>query len=90
MPSSATDPLRINSGASGWKADRQPARVAFRPYLVDHADAIDMSRHEVAVEAPVSLERPLEVDLLAALQRAERGDSRRFGTDVGMQVLAID
>ena len=41
------------------------------PDLFDDADAVDVSEHEMAVEAAVAAHRPLEVDFLAALQRAE-------------------
>ena len=72
MPSTATDPLRMKYGASGgWKPDRQPVRLAFRPDLFDDADAIDVSEHEVAIEAAVAAHRPFEVHFLPALQRAE-------------------
>ena len=90
-PSTAIEPLRMKYGASaGWKPDRQPARLAFGPDLFDDANAVDVSKHEMAVESAVAAQRALEIHFLAALQRAERGDARGLGADVREHVLAVD
>ena len=72
MPSTATDPLRMKYGASaGGKPIVSQCDSPSAADLFDDADAVDVSQHEVAVEAAVAAHRPLEVHLLAALQRAE-------------------
>ena len=90
MPSTATEPLRMKYGASaGGKPIVSQCDSAFRPNLLDHADAVDVSQHEVAVEPAVGPQRALEVHLLAALQRPSVV-TRAFRADVGEHVLAVD
>ena len=51
-------------------ADGEPVAAAFRPQVVDDADAVDVAEHEVAAEPAIGAQRPLEVDALPAGQRA--------------------
>ena len=51
-------------------------------------DRVDVPLHEVAAEAAVGAQRPLEVDERAACQGAERRDAQRLGPDVGVNLAA--
>ena len=58
MPSIAIDPLCTMYGASGArKADRQPVKVGLRAQILDEADGIDVSLHEVTAEPAVGAKR---------------------------------
>ena len=89
-PSTATLPLRMKSGASdGGIAHGQPVAAALGAQVVDHPDAVDVAEHEVAAEPAVGRQRPLEIDPLAARQRAERGDAGGLGPDIGVQFALV-
>ena len=53
------------------KPNRQPPRLALGPDLFDDADPVDVSKHEMAVDAAVAAHRAFEIHFLAALQRRQ-------------------
>ena len=59
------------------------------PQLLDVADRVDVPLDEVAAEAAVGAQRPLEVHDAAALQRAERRHADGFRADVGVNLVVL-
>ena len=72
-------------------ANRQPVAVAPRGRIVlDDADAVHVPEHEMAAEPSVEPHRPLQVDGLSRLQRAERRDASGLRADVEMHFAVVD
>lgn len=55
--------------------------------IVHAANAIDVAEDQVPTQATVHPHGTFEVHALAARQPAKRRDARRFGTDIGVQLI---
>ena len=73
----------------GRRLDRELGRLAQSPQLADAPDAVHVALHDVAVEAAVGPQRPLEVDARARVAAARRRPCARRVSSVSSHGEAV-